>query len=524
MTNDIGLAPAFKKNCMKSKISFFFILLLLFGIGIAFYMRFILHDGTVWATDEGNYLEIITKLQNGRTFPLSGPLYVWVVEQFQWLLDASLIQSLPFYALISTSILPALFFLFYYHIITHESLSLGLSLGDNALFAFICVLMLLSSSYFIWPMIEGRPQQFGFLLMVVVLYLYYRQLLNASLFQFVALILLSSVLFYYHILSFIFFISIASMLWFWLYINKQCSLLSILLPVFVLCVSVFVFTETEGVYYRLYMNLFSFHLKDINLQLAGIGIGLLISTAFLLQKQILYLVNLFRTALYSKYFVALLIIFSFAALMIQLYLLGSDVLYFYRDSIIIFIVFQLGNLFFLVCYFFGLYYLNKQDKVNQFFVVGSVLFLILAVFSMLISFYLGDKNLLIRLLSYWVLLASPVASVAFVKFYQFHRGFLVVLPSAIILSIILSSKSEYFFNFEFHWDSDDIEAVNWACQHHGNYKISHTERKLMYFSKEENYGRLKNILCPKKVLSLTPVQQACTEPLYQKGYVQICPY
>jgi hypothetical protein len=493
-------------------------------MGIAFYMRFILHDGTVWATDEGNYLEIITKLQNGRTFPLSGPLYVWVVEQFQCLLDASLIQSLPFYALISASVLPALFFIFYYQIVTHESFSSGLSLGDNASFAFICVLMLLSSSYFIWPMIEGRPQQLGFLLMVVVLYLYYQQLLNASLFQFVALILLSTVLFYYHILSFIFFISVASMLWFWFYINKQCSLLSILLPVLVISISLFVFTETGGVYHRMYINLLTVHLKVIALQQAGTGIGLLILTAFLLQKPILYLVNLVRTALYRKYFIFLLILISFAALMIQLYLLGTEVLYFYRESIIVFIVFQSGNLFFLVCYFFGLYYLNLQNKLNQFFVIGSFLFLILAGFSLLISFYLGDKTLLIRLLTFWVLLATPVASVAFIKFYQFNRGFLVVLSSAIILSIILSSKSGYFFNFEFFWDSDDIEAVNWACHNHGDYKINHTESKLMYFSKEENYERLKNILCPKKELSFAPIQQACTDPVYQKGYVQICPY
>lgn len=507
---------------IKTRIYFFFILLLLFGTCISFYVRFILHDGTIWALDEGNYLQIMTRLQNGQIFPMSGPLYIWVVEQFQWLLDASLIYSLPLYSSISASVLPAFFFIYYYYIAEHESFSLSLNLDDNILFSLICVLMLLSSSYFIWPMIEGRPQQLGSLLMVLVLYLYYQQLLKSSFLRLVLLTLFSLMLFYYHLLSFIFFIIIASMFWFWLYINKQCSLISIFLPIIIIIISLFIFTEEGGVYSLMYYDLLHFHLKGIDLQKTGIAISLLVLTAFLLQKTIFSLVEFIKGALNSKYFILLLILLSLSALMIQVYLLGEEALYFYKESKIVFIIFQSGNIFFLVCYFYGLYYLNQQNKLNQFFVIGSVLFLILAVFSLFISFYLGEKNLLIRLLNFWILLATPVGSVALIKFYQFHRGILFVLPLVIILSIILSSKSGQFFNFEFFWDRNDIDAVNWACQHPGDYKITHTERQLKYLAKEENYGRLKSILCLKEVLSFTPTQQSCSTPVYQKGYVQIC--
>jgi len=506
----------------NSKITTFFILSLLFGISIAIYIRFILHDGTVWATDEGSYLRIITLLNHDQIISVSGPLYIWIIESLQWLLNSSLINSQFYFSLISSCLLPALFFIFYHSIIKHNSINLEPCQINYSSFAFICLLMLLSSSYFIWSMIEGRPQQLGSLIMITAFYLYYQQLLNASFPRIILLILLASILFYYHILSFIFFISMASMLWFWLYISRQSSFISIFLPLIIIIASLFAFTEKNGVYYHMFQDLLRFHLKGIDLKQAGIALGLLIFTAFLLQKPILYLVSLTKSALKTPYFIIILILLSTAALMVQINLLGPDIFYFYRDSKITFIIFQLGNIFFMVCYFFGLYHLNRQSQLNNFFVISSFLFLILAAFSIVISFYLGHKNLLLRLLGFWVLFAAPIASISLIKLYQFHWGGIIILPIAILLSIILSSKSGQFFNFEDYWDNNDIEAIEWACQHPQRYKIIHTERQLKYFAKEHTYYKLKAILCPGEKLALHPVQQSCKKPVYQKGYIQIC--
>jgi len=98
----------------------------------------------------------------------------------------------------------------------------------------------------------------------------------------------------------------------------------------------------------------------------------------------------------------------------------------------------------------------------------------------------------------------------------------VLLLITIVLSIILSSKSGQFFNFEVFWDKDDVEAINWVCQNPGRYKITHTENSYRYLSKEPTYNKLKEILCPKEKLFFHPVQKSCKKPIYQKGYIQIC--
>jgi hypothetical protein len=469
------------------------------GCLTAWYFRFVLHDGTVWATDEGSYLEIITTLQSGLSFPVSGPLYILIVEGLQSVLGIQLVEALPIYAIFITCILPVTFYLLY--LLAEKNLAI--SAIDPSWYALTCIVILFASSYFVSPLIEGRPQQLGSFLMMVTLYVYHQQLLLNSKKLLVPLMVFSIVVFYYHILSFIILISIAGMLWYWLYITDRTTVKNFIPGLFVSAFCGALFVQTDGVYFSMYQDLLNFHLQGINFYLAIALLAGMATLAFSLQKFVLQFASVIERSFSKKRYLIFFISVSVMLLIFQYYLLEHLVADFYRHSFPLFVTFQLCNIFFMVLYFFGLHFLHQENRLNNFFVIASILVLILGVVSLGLSFFLGHKNLLLRLLNYWVLFAAPIASVTVIRGYQFHKATIAILPVAIFLSVVLSSKSSYFFNFDAYWEKNDIEMVSEACrlQNNGDFSAMLNQNK-SFANRPSHYIRLYKIICPKNDVRL----------------------
>ncbi len=154
------------------------------------YARFVLHY-PLCGTDEQNYLKIFEWLDNGGSWPISGPGYAELILQLRcWTgLDTrSLVIAVA--ALNSTVILPLGLWLWY-----------RVSL-DNAGSAWSCLPWLFASSYFLGPWLEGRPQQLGMLLAAAGAWVAYRDLRERGRCT-TSFFLLWVLCFGYHALSFI---------------------------------------------------------------------------------------------------------------------------------------------------------------------------------------------------------------------------------------------------------------------------------------------------------------------------------
>lgn len=413
-------------------------LVVLFTIGVAvtLYARYICNF-PICQEDEQRYTEILNQLAQGKEWPVSGMGFVHFLQILHKLIGLSFENLVPKFAIILSTIIPVVLYLIYRDTIKDDHLS------------FYATLLLFTSSYFISPMIIGRPQQLGMILVLIGALRFQKDLNNnhGPTFSFFIIYLFT---FYYHLLSFILLNAAITGYFFMTYIHGKARLQYMVKPCLTLGVTIFS---------MFYSPLYATMLKDIqDFHLQGIRFSVL-----MLELVIFFIILAFFAKFARRHCAALYQLFIensracrasivyflvasviFAAVM-QYIIAPPEYTVVYNRSIGNFVLFQSGNLAFGVLFFFGLH-AELQRRSHVPFFLYSLIFIFIGGWLLLFSLKLGDKNWMIRTINYWCLFASPIAASNLLKL---SRSTLFIIFLGITIFSIISSlhtiKDQRFF-------------------------------------------------------------------------------
>ncbi|MCG6877630.1 MAG: hypothetical protein LJE96_00500 [Deltaproteobacteria bacterium] len=491
---------------------FFF---LLAGSFVTAYIRLLVYDHGILATDEGNYAWIIHRINANPSlaWPISGPLYVKLINFLHQQCHLPILTAVPLMASLVSTLLPVFLYFGYVSI-------LGGKTTDSAL----SCLILLSSSYFLWSMLEGRPQQLCLLFLFLAAVFYHEYLADNSFKAFIAFFIFYVIVFAYHILSFFVLSLLIAIMWYVGYLNGSASLYKLSSLIIPLIICALLFFHPHSFYASTLSGIKHYHLKHVNLpvffSLAFGAFGLLL----LFKQKIARAVHIGLKWGQSAIFMGMAFLLSIGVLVFQYILIEKTITDFYAGSLAKFIVFQSGNIFFGLMYFVGLHILAKSpQKSLRFFVITSLGLTWITLLFTFLSFFLGSKNWGIRLINFWVVFAAPVVAVAWVKAAGSAKIAVVLLLSFFMaVSLIHSSKDADLFRFEYIWEKDDIAAIEWLCRHEGKYCIKHTGHDFTsHYSKENSYKRLMAILCDRKPIICSGAESSLVK---KQGKVEIYRY
>ena len=340
---------------------FFFLLV---GAFVTAYIRLLVYDHGILATDEGNYAWIIHRINANPSlaWPISGPLYVKLINFLHQQCHLPILTAVPLMASLVSTLLPVFLYFGYVSILGGETTDSALS-----------CLVLLSSSYFLWPMLEGRPQQLCLLFLFMAVIFYHEYLSDKSSNAFIAFFILYVIVFAYHILSFFVLSLLIAIMWYVAYLNGSASfytLSSLIIPLIICAVLLF---HPHSFYASTLRDIKLYHLKHLNLpvffSIAFGAFGLLL----LFKQKIAQAVQIGVKWGQSAIFIVMAFLFSIGALVFQYILNEKAIADFYGGSLAKFIVFQSGNIFFGLMYFVGLHILAKTpQKSLRFFVITSL--------------------------------------------------------------------------------------------------------------------------------------------------------
>ncbi len=423
-----------------------FITLLVLGFSLVFYIRFIIHDLVlVEPSDEAMYVSLIKEVSNGMDPPASGPGFVYLIllikRIFGWPVD------------IITGVL-GLIVGSLYLLLLYQVYKVNLSSRETAVYS---CLMILSTSYFLWPMIESRPQQLGMLLVLVGAYFYHAHLGNG---RYLGLLITITIFtFVFHILSFLFLISIMLILWWLGFIENKTRLKQGIWPGLVLISGLLIFFSPLPLYSS--MN------GGVGWMLRRSELGFLQNSPILVVLFAISILFLVALTIYLKNIKVpeglmsfggkhigklcpIIIIATILVLFVQ-FMINRDVYSSkYRGSILLFIVFQMGNIV-----FGGLFIrsflksMRNGDFEDPFFRIVSIL-MFMGIATLLISIFLpmNFNNWMIRTVNYWTVFAAPLVAREVMDMPSKWRNLLVMfLPILIILSLINISRDQTIFGY-----------------------------------------------------------------------------
>ena len=204
------------------------IFLLVIGFALTFYIRKIVYNHSIFAAaDEVNYIHLLYIIFRGGMTPVSGPGYIFTINMLHFFSKIDFLKLVPAFAFSISTILPLCIYFFYK------------KTTKNAIYSFLSCILLFSTSYFIWPMIEGRPQQLGMFFVFVASWLFYKYLNNEK--YLLPFLVLYSITFFYHILSFLILSGAIFLFGYWKYINKKINIKKLIFPAvyFIACCLIF---------------------------------------------------------------------------------------------------------------------------------------------------------------------------------------------------------------------------------------------------------------------------------------------
>lgn len=465
------------------------LLLILLGFLIAFYIRFIVYKDVVFASsDESNYISLLYLIKNGEFAVVSGPGYIFLIQILNYISNIEFINLVPLSAFFVTTI-----YLFVVYILYKTEIK-------NTKYVLLSCMLLLSTSYFLWPIIEARPQQIGMILFFISSLFFYKYLQKEK--YFLPFIITYFLTFIFHILSFFVLSGSVFLISYWRYLKKQDNFKRLFYLIIIFSLCMFLFTRNWFIYSTMSRGvlalLVNFPLCLLNkLQITIFAFifvicAVILLTYFLRKSNFTNHIDNFIKKPISLFLLFLLIILS---LFIQ-YRLGSD-LYssLYLNSLPYFIFFQLGNIFFGIMYLLGLSFLIKENKTNNIFFTNSFALMVLGALIIIpsLAFPSGFANGLIRIINYWTLFAAPIALIPLIKIKQ-KLIISILISIFIIISLINTSQDPYFFNNELYWDDSDISSMKWLCKEKGTFLINHSKNDFLKLSKEFSYKRLLNII------------------------------
>ena len=372
-------------------------------------------------SDEGNWSRLFYLIGQGYEPPVSGPLFVWLVNEIYDHLpfpSDSVISSL---AILSSGALYTLLIWGYQKVLVHRDIVLG------------AALMLLMTSYFLAPAIEARPQQLGVALTFIICLSAMDNTSRLPIWLPVALTLLM----FWHVLSF--FVAVAY-LTLWMLAKWRLGLLGarkFSCWVLICGLLMLVLGQSQG-YHPLFRDVFSNHaVTPFALVLSGVTATVVVLGILAIPLSVW---GRLKGALQDNRFGAVPALLGLSALplALQWYLLPGASLAHYRVPGTISFIWQAGNLAFLVCYIQGLKsFAESEDRQLRPFVHGSLIVGVLAVAALSASYFLAHTNWMIRLLYYWIPFAAPVSLLGFRQLFLKFK----LLGYAAGLSFILASLS-----------------------------------------------------------------------------------
>jgi hypothetical protein len=410
------------------------------------YIRFIIFDLSIEPpSDEHLYVTLARDISDGRNIPVSGPGFLYLIQFFSNVSGLSFEISSAIFG----SIVGSLFLIIPFFIYRNE-----IGIGEKAVQ--VCMI-LICTSYLIWPMIESRPQQIGMVLVMMgSISFYWSQ--KADKFPYL-FILISLITFFYHILSFLILIGMVLIYWWLNYIGSRTSIKRSIPPVSVLILGGIFFVLPNFIYTEMMSGVewmfetskfpilwkfpfFPFHLL---LLLAIIPIV----THLMKINDIVKILRNTAEKYAAQITIAVLVITGIG-LIVQ-FILNSEVyLEKYRDSFWLFIVFQIGNLAFGLLFLKGYSNMMKKGEFsNVFFQFASILMLLGAIVLCISIFLpLNFNNWLIRIINYWALFGAPIALNAVESFSpRWRKIVILILPVLIVLSLVNISRDQSLFGY-----------------------------------------------------------------------------
>lgn len=419
-------------------------LLILIGLLISFNVRFMVFDLTfIKASDEAIYIDILTSEGGGKYHPVSGPGFRYLVLFIHDITSIEIAKIVAGFATLVCMIYLIPLFLVYDHI------------QDRIKNAGLACVFLLITSYFLWPMLEGRPQQVGMLIYFVSVVMFYFYL-HEKKFQ-IVFIILFFIAFVYHLLTFMLISTSVFLIWWWEYSRNRSDIKTLTFPaiVFLICLASLV----PGLLYEKMVGSIVWTFEHSALEpiahpifivvVALVPFFLLTLIGAFLRKRDILDRAMDLTKKYSKQISIVVAIAVVLAIVIQYWINSETYSYKYRNNFMLFILFQLGNVAFGIAFIAGLYKFLKRDEKPNVFLQASLSLMVVGGAIIIPSLVLpvGFNNWFIRVINYWTLMAAPIAliSLEYVP-KRFKRYLVVLIPLLFVLSLININKDPFFLN------------------------------------------------------------------------------
>jgi len=372
--------------------------------------------------DEAAWIGLLEQRDSGLAPSISGPLFAWLVAAVRDAGGLQLSSAAPPIAAVSRGLTVIAIFFAYQRLLGSRSLALT------------SVMMLATTSYFMAPNFEARPQQIAtIMLMIVCLHHFKKEHVAPT-----AVTLLLVPLMYWHILTFAICTGALSIItsyrWWDGHLSHRVAMQWMV--VFCLLTVALVFSSN---YEALFLDVYANHWK-----IAISPPATLFLIFLMLQLACFLAVNLQMPRVREKIakqtpsLIFALTVALAVMLGLQIQLLPETAVFYANQTGMTLVLWHLGNAVFFTFFILGYVQLikPKADDLLEPFLVGSTLLALIAIISLFLSMGMLHKNWAIRVLYCWILFAAPVCVVGISHVITCLNRALIPLWCALVFSAI----------------------------------------------------------------------------------------
>lgn len=411
------------------------------GLIMAFATRLIRTE-TRCTSDEQQWAVIAEQVANGVDWPISGPLHFALVRAVTLSSGLEPAQALAFVGTLSVPLLLGLMMFAY--------AQLGIKNPRKLLILLAC------STYFLTPLFESRPQQWGQVLVLMGAVFVWRAMLGMSAWwpYALVLILVAGV----HILSFAILAAVSLAVWIVLYALNLTNAQS--LAKLALCASpaALIFLKFDGPYATMIHDIrinhlqISFHWPRVAAGIFALASTVALTLAFL--HRFARQLTGFLLSTLENHPVPIwtgVSVLAVSGLVLQAAILPNDAWMPYGNSIVLFFLSQTGNLFFLGVTILGLESTRRAHGCGPdqaLLQAISILLLsvsLIAAASLIASLWMLHTNWFLRVLNYLCLFMAPFAAIGFDKL-RMPKGKWCIWLMMVIVSFTAVVRPAALFN------------------------------------------------------------------------------
>ena len=373
-------------------------------------------------SDEAAWIALLEQRDRGLAPSISGPLFAWFVAAISDAGGLRLSSAVPAIAAVSSGLTMITIFLVYQRLLGSDSLALT------------SVMMLATTSYFMGPNFEARPQQIATVMLMIICLHHFKKKHAAP----TAMTLLLVPLMYWHILTFAVCTSALSIITSYRWWDGQLSYRAAIQWVAIFCLLTFalVFSpDYEAVFLDVYANHWEIAISP-PATLFLIFLVLQLTCFFAVNMQVPRVRE--KIATQTPYLIFALIVALAVMLGLQIQLLPETAVFYAKQNGMTLVLWHLGNAVFFMFFILGYAQLMKPKTNDPFepFLIGSTLLALIAVISLFLSMGMLHKKWAIRVLYCWILFAAPVCVVGISHMITCLNRALIPLWCALVFSAI----------------------------------------------------------------------------------------